>query len=218
MKHMARLFGPALAGVAVCLTLSPAQALTIFNEIEPNNTRLTAQFLAGHDNDIRIRGTRRHSTNVAIARSADWYRFDVNGPSYLSLNVAAVGLNASSARLIYGLYDSSGTLLSFGGGPTMNSAGAALTLGGAGSYYVAVMGYTTGLNSNPSLNFLANFSQAATGNFTPTAGSSSNWDYNVTINYTTVPEPSEWAVLGLGTLGIGGLMLRARRKTLSSLA
>ena len=128
------------------------------------------------------------------------------------MNVASVGPSASSARLIYGLYDSSGTLLSFGGGPTSTSASAALTVGGAGSYYLAVMGY------NSAIGFGGNFNMALSGNFAPSANTSSGWDYQANINYTTVPEPSEWAVIGLSVMGVGGLMVRARRKSVSSLA
>jgi hypothetical protein len=206
----ARILGLALTCGLIGAAL-PAQALTIFNEAEPNNTRLTAQFLNTTDNNILVIGN-RNIGNPATRRSADWYRFAVDGPTYLSLNIAAVGLGAGSAQLIYGLYDSSGTLISFGGGPTSTSASTALSLSGAGSYYVAVMGY------NNSIGFGGNFAQALAGDFSNSANSSSGWDYNVNINYTTVPEPSEWAVLGVSLLGVGGLMLRARRKTLSSLA
>ncbi len=207
---LARTLGLALA-CGLISTALPAQALTVFTEIEPNNTRLTAQYLNTLDNDIRVNGSRRNS-NATVARSADWYRFNVGGPSYLSLNIASIGPEASSARLIYGLYDSSGTLLSFGGGPTSTSASGALTVGGAGSYYLAIMGYDSAAG------FGGNFAQALAGTFVPTATSSSNWDYRANINYTTVPEPSEWAVIGLSVMGVGGLMVRARRKSVSSLA
>ncbi|MGC4042939.1 MAG: hypothetical protein QM758_03975 [Armatimonas sp.] len=204
---LARTLGIALA-CGLISTALPAQALTIFNEVEPNNTRTTAQFLNTLDTSIQVNGSRRN-TNVAVARSADWYRFDVGGPSYLSLSIASVGQNASSAQIIYGLYDSSGTLLSFGGGPSTTSVSNSLSVTGAGSYYLAIVGYSGG-----------NLSNLFTGNFTAAGinSSSYNWDYKANINYTTVPEPSEWAVIGLSVMGVGGLMFRARRKTLSSLA
>ncbi len=195
----------ALALGAVTL---PAQALTIFNEREPNNTRLGAQFLNTPDNNIGIRGSRRTILNGGGA-TPDWYRFSVTGPSYLNLAVASTGTGASSARLIFGLYDSSGTLLGLGGGPASTSASGSYILNSAGSYYLAVTGYS-----------LFNISQVGTGNFAQTGASagSFNWNYNASINYTTVPEPSEWAVIGLSVLGVGGLLARARRKPLSSLA
>jgi hypothetical protein len=36
---------------------------------------------------------------------------------------------------------------------------------------------------------------------------------NFDANCNVVPEPSEWAAMGLGVLGVGGLMVRARRRT-----
>jgi hypothetical protein len=194
--------------LALGITTLPAQALTIFNEVEPNNTRASAQFLNTLDNDILVRGARR-TTGGGGAATPDWYRFSVTGPSYLNLNVASVGPGASSARLIFGLYDSSGTLLSFGGGPASTSAGGSFILNSAGSYYVAITGYS-----------VFNVGQIGTGNFAQTGvnAGSTNWNYNASINYTTVPEPSEWAVIGLSVLGTFGLMARARRKPLSSLA
>jgi hypothetical protein len=41
---------------------------------------------------------------------------------------------------------------------------------------------------------------------------SGNFDADCVPN-TAVPEPSEWAAMGLGVLGVGGLMVRARRRT-----
>jgi hypothetical protein len=199
----ARIFFLALTVGAATL---PAHALTIFNEVEPNNTHLTAQFLNTTDTDILVRGSRR-TTLGGGGRTPDWYRFDVGGPSYLSLNISAVGSGAGSAQLIYGLYDSSGTLINFGGGSSSTSASGSLSLAGAGSYYLAITGYS-----------LFNLGQIGSGNYaqTGTNAGSFNWNYEASINYTTVPEPSEWALIGLSALGVGCLMLRARRKTLSS--
>lgn len=186
----------------------PAQALTVFNEVEPNDTRLSAQYLNTLDNNILVHGSRRAAMGGG-GRTPDWYRFDVGGPSYLSLSIGSTGPGASSAQIIYGLYDSSGTLLAFGGGPTSTSVSSSLSLAGAGSYYVAVTGYS-----------LYNLSQIGTGNFAQNGNNagSFNWSYDTTINYTTVPEPSEWAVIGLSVMVVGGLMVRARRKSVSSLA
>jgi hypothetical protein len=194
--------------LALGATTLPAHALATFNEVEPNNTRASAQFLNTLDNNILVHGSRRNA-NQTIARSPDWYRFSVTGPSYLNLGIRSVGTGASSARLIFGLYDSSGTFLFGGGGPTVSAGSGSLTLAGAGSYYLAITGYSA-----------QNFAQLGTGNFlqSGTNAGSFNWNYDATINYTTVPEPSEWAVIGLSVLGVGGLMARARRKPLSSLA
>jgi hypothetical protein len=177
----------------------PAHALTIFNEAERNNTRPTAQFLNTTDNDILVRGSRRRGGRRG-GRTPDWYRFNVSAPSYLSLNIAAVGSGAGSAQLIYGLYDSSGTLLSSSGSPGSNSASSSLALASAGSYYLAITGYS-----------LFNLGQIGSGNYARTGANagSFNWDYEASIRYTTVPEPSEWALIALGTLSVLGLMRRA---------
>ena len=184
----------------------PATALTTFAEQEPNNSRTAAQFLNTSDTQIIVNGDRISST------TADWYRiwFDA-GSKILNLTVTAPGgnvLTPSGAEYLndpmVAFFNSAGTELAFnddlGGAAGWNAGLSNINITSSGFYYVAVSGYF-----DRSFNGSGPFSTRGSG-----------WTYQMSLNRTSVPEPSEWATLCLIGLGLGGLMLKARaRKAIS---
>ena len=201
MKKIARLF-ILTATLALVAGARPAAALTTFTEIEPNNSLAGAQFLNTTDNQIVVNGDRISST------TADWYKiwFDA-GSKILNMTVTAPGGNVLTAAgteylndPMLGFFNSAGTELAFnddlGGAAGWNSGLSNINIATSGYYYVAVTGYF-----DRSFNGSGPFSSRANG-----------WTYQLALSRTSVPEPSEWATLGLVALGLGGLIVRARAR------
>jgi hypothetical protein len=184
---MNRLVGLVLASLA----LSPAHALTVFREAEPNNNRPQAQFLNTTDSDILVLGDRTNNN-----RSSDWYRVWGERDSIFNLLVTTPTGSTFGNDPVLGLFDSTGRELAFSddlmGGYGLDAGIFNYRIDATGYYYIAV-----------SAKGDRNFRGGGSG------GNQSIWVYNLTINRTAVPEPSEWALIGLTVLGVTGLMRRA---------
>jgi hypothetical protein len=176
-----------------CLTwlaLAPAHALTTFREAEPNNNRPQAQFLNTTDSEILVLGDRTNNN-----RSSDWYRVWGQRDSIFNLMVRTPGGSTFRNDPILGLFDSTGRELAFNdllGSYGLDAGISNYRIRTSGYYYVTVSAQGD-----------RNFRGGGVG------GRVSNWTYNLTINRTNVPEPSEWALIGLTVLGVTGLMRRA---------
>lgn len=179
----------ALAGV------TPAYAQAVFMESEPNNNMPQAQFLNTNESKIVVFGDRVNNN-----RSSDWYKVWGSKDSVFDILVSTPGGSTYQNDPILGLFDSTGRELAFSDnllGPYGLDAGIFnYRMLSSGYYYVAV-----------SARGDRNFRGGGAG------GRESIWTYNLSIGRTSVPEPSEWAVIGLSVMGVGGLMLRASRKS-----
>jgi hypothetical protein len=176
--------------VLLFLVLGPAHALTVFRESEPNNNIPRAQFLNTSDNKILVLGDRVRN------RSSDWYLVWGQRSSVFDILVRTP---SSINDSILGLFDSAGREIAFndnlGGSYGLNSGIFHYRIPTSGFYYIAVSAQGD-----------RNFRGGGIGRET------SEWTYNLSINRTATPEPSEWALIGMSMLGVGGLMRRATLK------
>ncbi|MGC4042938.1 MAG: hypothetical protein QM758_03970 [Armatimonas sp.] len=173
----------------------PAYAQLFFTEKEPNDSLAQAQFLDTKENKFVVFGDRT-TTN----RSADWYRVWGSKGTRVDFVVNTTGGSFMQNDPIFGLFDSTGRELVFNDnllGPYGLDAGVLnYYILNSGYYYVAV-------SAHGDRNFRGGGG----------SGRDSIWRYNLGVVRTTVPEPSEWAVISLSVMGVGGLMFRASRRS-----
>lgn len=150
-----------------------------------------------------ISGARRVEAGVTDfggGRSADFFRFDVNSPLWVTVSIETPNADAMP---VIGLFDSSlpdSQLLASAFDDNSNSNTAlsfTYQLTAAGTYYAAVSGFRLGWNDFD-------------------GGGDSGWTYNLLITNphrvaNAVPEP-ESVVMMLAGLGVLGLVGRRRRQ------
>ncbi len=205
----------------ILLAVVPAHALKTFRERENNDTRRKAQFLNTSDNKILVRGD--HKNNL----SADWFK--VWGDSGSKFDVLVRTPLGSQFRHdpILGFFDADGRELAFNddlfGSYGFDSGIFSFQVHRSGYYYVAVSGYgdrhfrrggggedeheNEGDDDGTESDDDGNENEDDGGE-----GVGSGWTYNLSINRTSTPEPSEWALIGMAALGVGGMMRRAALK------
>ena len=204
-------------GIAL-LALKPAHALTTFRERENNNNRRHAQFLNTRDNKILVRGDRVHN------HSADWFRVWSDRGTTLDLLVRTPLGSRFRHDPILGLFDSRGNELAFNDelfGPYGFDAGIfGYKTRTSGYYYVSVTGFgdrhfrggNEGEGDDDHEGDDHEGEDHDDDHFGGGVGGNSGWTYDLSINRTNVPEPSEWALIGMAGLGVAGMMRRARLK------
>lgn len=152
---------------------------------------------------LLISGARRTEVGVTDfggGRSADFFRFDVNAPLWVTVSIETPD---AGAMPVIGLFDSSlpdSQLLASAFDDNSNSNTAlsfTYQLTAAGTYYAAVSGFRAGWNDFD-------------------GGGDSGWTYNLLIanpqrQANAVPEP-ESLVMMLAGLGVLGLVGRRRRQ------
>jgi hypothetical protein len=146
-----------------------------------------------------ISGARRAETgvpNFGGGRSADFFRFDIGAPTWVTVSLETPN---AAAKPVVGLFDSSlpDSLLlasAFDDNSTSNTTlSFAHQFTAAGTYYAAVSGFRAGWNDFD-------------------GGGNAGWTYNLLINSAQplppVPEP---ASMGMMLAGLGMLALLGRR-------
>lgn len=151
-----------------------------------------------------ISGARRNEVGVTDqggGRSADFFRFDVNAPLWVTVSIETP---SAGAMPVLGLFDGSlpdSQLLAsaFDDNSTSNTLlSFTYQLTAAGSYYAAVSGFRLGWNDFD-------------------GGGDAGWTYNLLVAspqqvVNSVPEPASAAMM-LAGLGVLGLLARRRRQT-----
>ncbi len=195
--------------VLLFLALGPAQALTTFRERENNDTRRRAQFLNTRDSKILVRGDRRSNP------SADWFKVWGDSGTHFDLLVRTPLGSRFRNDPILGLFDATGRELAFNDdllGPYGFDSGIfGFQVHRSGYYYVAVSGYGDRhfrRGGGSEHEGREGDDEDCEGGDDPSSG----WTYNLSINRTSTPEPSEWALIGMAALGVGGMMRRAALK------
>jgi hypothetical protein len=195
----------------VFLALGHAHALTTFRERENNDARSKAQFLNTRDNKILVRGD--HKDN----QSADWFKVWGDSGARFDLLVRTPLGSQFRHDPILGFFDANGHELAFNDDLFdvygLDSGISGFQVHRAGYYYVAVSGYGD-----------RHFRQGGGGEDEHESDDddgteteyeeevNSGWSYNLSISRTSAPEPSEWALIGMSVLGVGGMMRRAALK------
>lgn len=206
--------GAAVAAAAWLAATSPTTASAASaNELEPNDTWATAQFVANDAALIVIDGDRTFANP-----SDDFFSFDVGGSGLLTISTLSAALGADS---IIGLFDPSGMLVaSNDDGPglgAMSSLQFLVQPGMTGRYTLGLSGYNPGLLSctgtvtqcyDTNGDFVFDTFVAGGG-----AGGSTGWHYAVTIGgVALVPELPSPALLLLGL----PMLLWLRRRAAST--
>lgn len=165
-----------------------AQAITVINEVESNDTFNVAQDVGPHDGSIDIIGF-REAKPTNINGEGDWFVFDGTAADQISLQVIDVSGGTNTAFIsVLELFDPPGNLIGFDEGDIpLYEAFISQTLSITGQYAALVYGFTDSVEFDYRLEIRG---------LTPTA--------------SPVPVPGAVWLFGSGLLGLVGLAKRKR--------
>jgi PEP-CTERM motif len=189
--------------LAALLLIGPLQAQAYIEQEQSTGVANDAPSLAeqvgtlAQGGTLFISGARRAETGVANfggGRSADFFRFDIGSPTWVTVSLETPN---AAAQPVVGLFDSSlpdNVLLASAfdnNSMSSTSLSFAYQLTSAGTYYAAVSGFRTGWNDFD-------------------GGGDAGWTYNLLLSSAQspapVPEPESMAMMlaGLGVLALLG--------------
>ena len=179
-----------LLALFTSIGISSLSYATNFTEVEPNDTFITAQSLDPQDGTVGLAGSRIGNS------SADFYLFYATAGDSIIMAVNSPGGPTYTNDPILGLFNPSGTELTYDDDYNGYDPRIAYSISSSGFYGAAVSGYA---------------------DFGWTGGGSSGWTYQLLItgltphNGVAVPEPATMFLLGLGLVGVAGVRRKVKK-------